>query len=53
MIFVIILLALIAILAYLVILGGSMCETDEERRLEDEEQIKYLDNYKNNRKKRS
>lgn len=37
--------ALIAILFYLVILGSSMNKTEEERKLEDQEQIEYLKNY--------
>lgn len=53
MIFIVIILALIGILGYLVIVGGNMCETEEERRIEDEEQIKYLSNYKKNNQKRS
>lgn len=31
-----------AIFLYLIILGGSKNKTDEERKIEDEEQIKYL-----------
>lgn len=37
---------LIALFAYLVILGASMCKTDEERILEDQEQMEYLRNYR-------
>ena len=38
---------LIGLFMYLIILGGSKNKTDEEQQLEDEEQIKYLKNYKN------
>lgn len=38
---------LIAILMYLVIRGVDICKTDEERFYEDEEQMKYLKEYKN------
>lgn len=38
----------IALGMYLVIVGGNMNKTDEERKLEDEEQMNYLKNYKNN-----
>ena len=37
---------LIALFTYLVILGANMCKTDEEKKLEDEEQMNYLRNYK-------
>lgn len=37
----------IAILMYLVIRGANISKTDEERTFEDEEQMKYLKNYKN------
>lgn len=35
-----------AILIYLIILGGNMSKTQEEKQKEDEEQINYLKNYK-------
>ena len=41
---------LIGISTYLIILGGSNNKTKEEQRLEDEEQIRYLENYKTRRK---
>lgn len=41
---------LIGLFTYLIILGGNKNKTDEEQRLEDEEQIKYLKNYKNKMK---
>ena len=41
-----IILVLIAIFTYLVILGASMRKTDEERMLEDQEQMEYLRNYR-------
>lgn len=37
----------IAILMYLVLRGADISKTDEERAFEDEEQMKYLKNYKN------
>lgn len=37
---------LIALFTYLVILGANMFKTDEEKKLEDEEQMNYLRNYK-------
>ena len=37
---------LITILMYLVIVGADKCKTDEERRLEDEEQMNYIRDYK-------
>ena len=39
----------IALEMYLVIVGGNINKTDGERRLEDEEQMNYLKNYKNNK----
>ena len=39
----------IALGMYLVIVGGNITKTDDERRLEDEEQMNYLKNYKNNK----
>ena len=36
-----------AIFTYLVVLGASKNKTDEERKIDDEEQMKYLENYKN------
>ncbi len=42
-----IILLIIAIFMYLVIVGADKCKTEEERRLEDEEQMNYLRNYKN------
>lgn len=41
--------ALISLFTYLIIVGGNMNKTDEERRLEDEEQMNYLKEYKNRR----
>ena len=38
---------LIAVMMYLVILGGSKNKSNEEIQREDEEQINYLKNYKN------
>ena len=39
MIIIILLMILIALLTYLIILGSNMNETDEERKVEDKEQI--------------
>ena len=41
-----IILVLIAIFTYLVILGASMSKTDEEKMIEDQEQMEYLRNYR-------
>ena len=41
-----VILVLIAILTYLIILCAGMSKTDEERMLEDQEQMKYLKNYR-------
>ena len=38
---------LIAVMMYLVILGGNISKSKEEIPKEDEEQINYLKNYKN------
>ena len=38
------------VFVYLIIVGGNMNKTDEERRTEDEEQMKYLKKYKNKNK---
>lgn len=38
---------LTAIFMYLIIVGGNKNKTNEEQRMEDEEQIKYLQNCKN------
>ena len=46
LIIIFIILALVAIFTYLIILGASMNKSDEERELEDQEQIEYLKNYK-------
>ena len=41
-----IILVLIAIFTYLVIVGASMSKTNEERMIEDQEQMEYLRNYR-------
>lgn len=38
---------IITIFMYLVMVGADKCKTEKERRLEDEEQMNYLRNYKN------
>ena len=48
---ILILMILTAIFTYLVMLGASKCKTQAERKMEDEEQIKYLRNYKMEAKK--
>ena len=35
----------LTIFTYLIIVGADRCETEREKQLEDEEQIKYLKNY--------
>lgn len=37
----------IGLFTYLIIVGGNMNKTQEERELEDKEQMNYLKNYKN------
>lgn len=37
----------IGLFTYLIIVGGNMNKTQEERDLEDKEQMNYLKNYKN------
>ena len=37
---------IIAVFTYLIILGANICKTDQERKIEDEEQMNYLKNYK-------
>lgn len=51
MLIIYIFLTLIALFTYLIIVGGNMNKTEEEKRLEDEEQMKYLEDYENGRKK--
>lgn len=40
----------LTILMYLVILGGNMSKSEEEKLREDKEQIEYLKNYKKSSK---
>lgn len=40
---------LITVGMYFVIVGANITKTDEERRLEDEEQMNYLKKYKKNK----
>ena len=44
MIVIILLFAFCGLLAYLMILGGSISKSEEERRMEDEEQMEWLRN---------
>ena len=48
-----IILVLIAILTYLIILGANIDKTDEERMLEDQEQMEYLKNYREKRENKN
>lgn len=43
---------IIGLFIYLVIVGANMSVTDEERKLEDEEQIKYLKEHRNKKVRR-
>lgn len=43
---------LISAITYLIILGSNMNKSEEERRLEDEEQIKYINDYNERRQKK-
>lgn len=45
-IFIIVLFLLITIFMYLVIVGGNITKTAEEREIEREEELRFLDNYK-------
>lgn len=42
----IILFYLISFFMYLIIVGGNLNKSEYERKLEDEEQLKYIENYK-------
>ena len=42
----------ISTIAYLFILGSNMNKSEEERRRQDEDQIKYIDDYNERRQKR-
>lgn len=42
-----ILFGITTIVMYLLIVGADMCKTDEERKIEDDEQMKYFRNYQN------
>lgn len=44
---VIIIMIIISIFTYLIILGASKCKSEEEQRMEDMEQIEYLNKSKN------
>lgn len=37
---------LVSIFMFLLIVGADKCKSDEERRLEDEEQIEYINNWR-------
>ena len=47
LLFLMISVGVIAMGTYLLLVSENMNKTEEERRLEDEEQIEYLRNYKN------
>lgn len=42
---------LFAVITILIIIGGNMDKTEEEKRLEDEEQIAYIREYNKKRSK--
>ena len=42
---------LIALFTYLIIVGANITKSEEERQLDDEEQMKYLKEYEIRRKK--
>ncbi len=44
---IIVILIIIAILTYMIVLGGNMNKTQEEKYIEDKEQIEYIKNYQN------
>lgn len=46
MIMIILLFILIALLTYLIILGSNRNKTEEERKIEDQEQIEYLEKWR-------
>lgn len=46
MVIIILLFIFCGLIAYLMILGGSKSKTEEERQMEDEEQMEWLRNYK-------
>lgn len=46
MIMIILLFILIALLTYLIILGSNRSKTEEERKIEDQEQIEYLEKWR-------
>lgn len=50
LIFCILFLFFLPIIMYLIILGGNITKSKEEKEREDEEQIQYLKNYKNRTK---
>ena len=50
---IIILLLVFTIFVYLIIVGGSLNESRYDKDLEDNEQIKYIRNYKKKKKKKA
>ena len=46
MIMIILLFILIALLTYLIILGSNANKTEEERKIEDQEEIEYLEKWR-------
>lgn len=50
MLIIYIIVTLTALFTYLIIVGGNMNKTAEEKEREDEEQMKYLKEYKDRRK---
>ena len=49
---VITLFVIITLETYLVIVGGNLNKTDEEKRIEDEEQMNYLKDYQIHKKRK-
>lgn len=46
MVMIILLFILIALLTYLIILGSNASKTEEERKIEDQEQVEYLEKWR-------
>lgn len=44
---IIVILIIIAILTYMIVLGGNMNKTQEERDIEEQEEMKYVSDYQN------
>lgn len=53
MVVVIVMLVVWGFITYLIILGGSKYKTDYERKMEDEEQMRYLSEYQKKKQEKS